>query len=104
MKRLPSSRRQHRAKTEASYRQAMGEPGALRRRSRRVRWVGTGQAAPPHDDWTCIAAAGLEGRSPRVRETYSPEVKDYRGLDVVALNGAAIARRDIGACPGDGGR
>ena len=63
--------------------------------------------APPHDDWVCIAAAGQPGadaRSPRVRETWSDQVKDYRELEIVALNGAGfIARRDNpGPCPGDG--
>lgn len=63
--------------------------------------------APPHEDWTCIAAAGrngVDGRSFTIRGTYAEGVDDYRGMDVVALNGAAfIAKRDDpGPCPGDG--
>lgn len=63
--------------------------------------------APPHEDWICIARAGRPGdagRSPRVRDTYSRLVEDYRELDIVAQNGAAfIARRDNpGPCPGEG--
>lgn len=59
---------------------------------------------PPHADWICIAAAGRDGRSPRVRETWSADVKDYVELNIVALNGAAfIARKDNpGPCPGAG--
>lgn len=65
----------------------------------------TGQA-PPHEDWICIAAAGLDGadgRSFTVRGTYA-DGETYSALDVVALNGASfVARRDDpGACPGDG--
>ncbi|HYD66175.1 hypothetical protein [Azospirillum sp.] len=60
--------------------------------------------APPHADWTCIAAAGRDGRSPRVRETFDAGEQDYRELDIVALGGAAfIARKDNpGPCPGAG--
>lgn len=63
--------------------------------------------APPHDDWTCIAAAGRngsDGRSFVVRGTWLPGESDYRELDVVALNGAAfVARYDNpGECPGNG--
>lgn len=61
---------------------------------------------PPHEDWVCIAAAGrdgADGRSLDVKETYDP-TKEYRHLQVVALNGASFAaRRDNpGPCPGDG--
>jgi hypothetical protein len=61
---------------------------------------------PPHEDWTCIARAGengRDGRSPNVRGTFKAGER-YRGLDVVALDGGAfIARRDDpGPCPGDG--
>jgi hypothetical protein len=62
---------------------------------------------PPHDDWVCLAAAGrngLDGRTPRVRDTFDAAVTDYRELDIVALSGAAfIARHDApGVCPGAG--
>jgi hypothetical protein len=62
--------------------------------------------APPHEDWVCIAAAGIDGkdgRSVRVRGTYKAG-EDYAALDVVALNGGSfIARHDNpGDCPGDG--
>lgn len=61
---------------------------------------------PPHEDWTCIVAAGApgaDGRSMVVRGTWS-EAETYRCLDVVAFNGASfVARRDDpGPCPGDG--
>lgn len=61
---------------------------------------------PPHEDWLLIVKAGrdgADGRSFRVRETWSA-VDTYRCLDVVALNGASfVARRDDpGPCPGDG--
>lgn len=58
---------------------------------------------PPHEDWTCIVRAGRDGRSPKVRTTWS-ETAEYSELDIVALNGAGfIARRDNpGPCPGEG--
>lgn len=58
---------------------------------------------PPHEDWLCIASAGKDARSPRVRSTWS-EAETYQELDIVALNGAGfIARRDDpGQCPGEG--
>jgi hypothetical protein len=57
---------------------------------------------PPHEDWQCLARAGENARTPRVRKTWSPDVQ-YRGLDIVALNGCSwIARVDNpGLCPGD---
>jgi hypothetical protein len=60
-------------------------------------------AAPPHEDWVLIAAAGADAVIPRVRGTWR-EGESYRGLDVVALNGGSfIARTDNpGPCPGDG--
>lgn len=63
--------------------------------------------APPHEDWICIALGGSDGkdgRSPRVRETWSAAIADYHELDIVALGGAAfIARRNNpGPCPGEG--
>ncbi|MHC2292872.1 hypothetical protein [Bradyrhizobium barranii] len=62
----------------------------------------TGKAPSEESDWICVAAGGLDGRSPRVKGTYSPGER-YSQLDIVALNGAAfIARRNNpGGCPGD---
>jgi hypothetical protein len=59
--------------------------------------------SPPHEDWTCLAAAGEHGRSIVVRGTYDAEA-EYRSLDVVALNGGSfVALRDApGECPGEG--
>jgi hypothetical protein len=64
---------------------------------------------PPHEDWICVARAGVDGkngcdgRSPNVRGTFKAG-ESYRAFDIVALNGGAfIARRDDpGSCPGDG--
>jgi hypothetical protein len=58
--------------------------------------------APPHDNWACLATAGRDGRSVRVRGTYRAG-DAYEALDIVALNGGSfIARRDSpGDCPGD---
>lgn len=63
--------------------------------------------APPHADWTCLAAPGrngVDGRSFTVRGTYTDDEPGYRALDIVALNGGAfIARKDNpGPCPGEG--
>jgi hypothetical protein len=62
--------------------------------------------SPPHDDWQCIAAAGVNGRdgaSFTIRGTHAAG-DDYAAFDVVALNGASfVAKRDNpGPCPGDG--
>lgn len=62
--------------------------------------------APPHDDWTLIAAAGRngdDGRGFALRSTWDAE-ETYQALDVVALNGASFAARydDPGPCPGEG--
>ena len=61
--------------------------------------------APPHDDWICLAAAGRDGRSFRVRDTWA-EGETYRELDVVTLNGNAFVTLtdDPGPCPGEGWR
>ncbi|AZO77491.1 MULTISPECIES: hypothetical protein [unclassified Bosea (in: a-proteobacteria)] len=61
---------------------------------------------PPHDDWTCIARAGTDGKDGRsftIRGTWAEDA-EYQALDVVALGGASFAaRRDHpGACPGEG--
>jgi hypothetical protein len=59
--------------------------------------------APPHDDWTCIAAAGADGRSLVARGTFDPE-QTYRSHEIVALNGGSFValRDDPGECPGPG--
>jgi hypothetical protein len=62
--------------------------------------------APPHADWTCLAAPGrngADGRSIVVRGTHSEDA-EYSALDLVAMNGGSfIAKRDNpGPCPGDG--
>jgi hypothetical protein len=53
--------------------------------------------------WRCIAAAGRDGQTPKIRGTWS-HGGEYRALDVVARNGGSyIARKDNpGICPGDG--
>jgi hypothetical protein len=58
--------------------------------------------APPHEDWICLAHAGVDGVSPTVRGTYDPKEK-YQRLDIVAFNkGSFIARKhDPGSCPGE---
>jgi hypothetical protein len=62
----------------------------------------TGQS-PSHSDWICLAVAGRDGGSINVRGTFD-EMADYRGLDVVALNGGSfVALKDApGPCPGSG--
>lgn len=67
--------------------------------------VDTGRA-PPHADWTCIAAKGRDGADAEQIElcgTFDAE-RDYRRLSVVMLNGASfIAKKDApGPCPGEG--
>lgn len=67
--------------------------------------VDTGRA-PPHTDWTCIAAKGRDGSDADQIElcgTFDGE-RDYRRLSVVMLNGASfIAKKDEpGTCPGEG--
>jgi hypothetical protein len=62
--------------------------------------------APPHEDWACLAARGVDGadgRSFAIRGTFDAAA-EYSALDVVSLNGASFAaKRDKpGACPGDG--
>lgn len=62
--------------------------------------------APGHDDWRCIARGGrdgVDGKTFNIRGTWAAG-QDYRGLDVVTLDGGAfVARRDDpGPCPGDG--
>lgn len=56
---------------------------------------------PPSEDWACLAERGADGRSLRLRETWSAD-EEYRELDIVTLNGASFAARkdDPGECPG----
>ena len=64
---------------------------------------------PPHEDWTCVAHAGVDGkdgrdgRSLEVRGLFSDK-ETYKALDIVALNGGSfIAKKDNpGPCPGAG--
>ena len=58
---------------------------------------------PGGSDWICLAVAGRDAITPRVRGTFSAEAQ-YQELDIVALNGGSfIARKDDpGVCPGPG--
>jgi hypothetical protein len=58
---------------------------------------------PPHDDWICIAAKGVDAAMPQVIGTFN-EAAVYQRLNIVALGGSSfIARRDQpGPCPGEG--
>ena len=58
---------------------------------------------PPHEDWICLATAGRDGNSLRVKGTWNLDAK-YAALDVVALGGSSFMARadDPGPCPGDG--
>jgi hypothetical protein len=64
---------------------------------------------PPHEDWVCVAHAGVDGkdgrdgRSLEVRGLFSDK-ETYKALDIVALNGGSfIAKKDNpGPCPGAG--
>jgi hypothetical protein len=62
----------------------------------------TGQA-PTHSDWICLARAGRDGQSVKVRGTFN-EAAAYHRNDVVACNGGSfIALKDApGPCPGSG--
>lgn len=68
-------------------------------------WQARGDTAqpPPHTDWLCIAATGLDAPMPTIRGTYR-DGEHYGAFDIVALNGSSfIARKaEPGACPGDG--
>lgn len=63
---------------------------------------------PPHEDWTCLASRGSDGRDARSLEFLGAwrAGEAYQALSVVALNGASfVATRDEpGPCPGDGWR
>jgi hypothetical protein len=58
-------------------------------------------AAPPDEDWICLASAGLDAISPTPRGTWKEGVV-YSRLDIVTRdNSSFIARTDDpGACPG----
>jgi hypothetical protein len=51
----------------------------------------------------CLARAGRDGGTPRIRGTWSPDGQ-YRALDVCVRDGGSfIATKDNpGTCPGDG--
>jgi len=53
------------------------------------------------DDWICLAARGIDGRTFKVRGTYSPD-KLYSHLDIVACNSGSFAalKDGAGVCPG----
>jgi len=59
--------------------------------------------APPHGDWTLIAAAGRHAPFPTIKGTYRDGAL-YTYLDIVALGGSSFIARadDPGECPGDG--
>jgi len=63
----------------------------------------TGNAPGAGSCWTCLAAGGLDAKTPRILGTYN-KAEVYQLFDIVALNGGSfIARRDApGECPGDG--
>jgi hypothetical protein len=60
-------------------------------------------AAPPHVDWVCLARAGRDAQSPRMRGAFHSKLQ-YRALDVVEFDKASyIAHRDDpGPIFGDG--
>jgi hypothetical protein len=64
---------------------------------------GTGQPPTHAAHWLCLAVAGKDGITPKVRGTYQ-QGEQYSKLDVVALNGASFVavRDDPGQCPGPG--
>jgi integrin beta 3 len=60
---------------------------------------------PPHDDWTCVAERGADGRTPNFRGAWETG-GDYAALDVVMVDYSSfVALVDgPGACPGEGWR
>ena len=64
--------------------------------------VDTGKE-PGGEDWLCLVAAGVDGRTPVMRGTYDP-ADEYFYLDIVARDGgSSVAIRDNpGDCPGPG--
>ena len=59
--------------------------------------------APPHDDWSLIAAKGRDAATPKIMGTYR-EGESYSFLTIVALGGSSFIARtdDPGPCPGEG--
>jgi hypothetical protein len=59
--------------------------------------------APGTRDWVALAVAGRDGRTPRVRGTYSADAA-YQALDLVMRESSSFiaTRDDPGPCPGDG--
>jgi hypothetical protein len=59
--------------------------------------------APGTKDWVALAVAGRDGRTPRVRGTYSADAT-YQALDLVMRESSSFisTRDDPGPCPGDG--
>ena len=59
--------------------------------------------APGTKDWVALAVAGRDGRTPRVRGTYSADVA-YQALDLVMRESSSFiaTRDDPGPCPGNG--
>lgn len=60
-------------------------------------------AAPPHDDWICLAERGIDAPVGEVCGLFSP-TRQYRMFDIATLNGAEwrARRDDPGPLPGDG--
>jgi hypothetical protein len=58
---------------------------------------------PPHDDWACIAARGLDAAMPKIVGTFK-EGEPYSFMNIVALSGSSFIARtdDPGPCPGEG--
>src|SRR5262249_43972414 len=55
---------------------------------------------PGGSDWICVARAGRDGQSVRVRGAFNATA-NYKRFDIVSLDGAAfIARRDNPGIPG----
>jgi hypothetical protein len=59
--------------------------------------------APPHADWTCIAARGADGAGIVPRGTWA-EGEFYARHDIAAMNGGSFIalQDDPGTCPGPG--
>jgi integrin beta 3 len=61
---------------------------------------------PPHEDWTCLAAAGVDGRDAPVGEVCGlyDAARKYKGFDLVAYDGGEWRAKhdDPGRLPGPG--
>jgi hypothetical protein len=59
--------------------------------------------APGTKDWVALAVPGRDGRTPRVRGTYTADAT-YQALDLVMRESSSFiaTRDDPGPCPGDG--